>query len=79
MDELGRLETPAQRLGARAKAVVTVTFIGVMLFVAAIGTFVIKGGRVSFASIMFRSFLTVGVALVMVACTGMYRLGAGLQ
>jgi cobalt/nickel transport system permease protein len=134
MDEIGRLETPAHRLDARAKAVVTMAYIGVVMSfpryaisaltpfllypvalvaagripvrlilkkilvaapfalvigifnplldrqsVAAMGPFVITGGWVSFASIMFRFFLTVGAALALVACTGMYRLGAAMQ
>jgi cobalt/nickel transport system permease protein len=134
MDELGRMDTPAHRLDARAKAVVTVAFIGVVMSfprheisavtpfllypvaligaghiparhilkkilvaapfalvigifnpfmdrqpIAHIGAFVVTGGWVSFASIMFRFVLTVGAALALVACTGMYRLGAGLE
>lgn len=46
--------------------------------VAALGPWVITGGWVSFVSIMFRFALTVGAALALVACTGIYRLGAGL-
>jgi len=134
MDELGRMDTPVHRLDARAKAVVTLAFIVVVMSfppheisaltpfllypaafmgvgripardilkkmlvaapfalvvgifnplldrqpVAAIGPFVITCGWVSFASIMFRFVLTVGAALALVACTGMYRLGAGLE
>ena len=134
MDELGRMDTPAHRLDARAKAIVTVAFIGVVMSfprhevsavtpflfypvaliaaghiparhilkkilvaapfalvigifnpfmdrqpVATMGPFVVTGGWVSFASIMFRFVLTVGAALALVACTGMYRLGAGLE
>jgi len=47
--------------------------------VAAIGSWVITGGWLSFASIMFRFVLTVGAALALIACTGMLRLGAGLE
>ena len=134
MDELGRLDTPAHRLDARAKALVTLAFIGVVMSfprheisaltpfllypvalialgriparyilrkmlvaapfalvvgifnpfldrqpVGAIGPFVVTAGWVSFLSIMFRFVLTVGAALALVACTGMYRLGAGLE
>ncbi|MCE9615293.1 MAG: cobalt ECF transporter T component CbiQ [Lentisphaerae bacterium] len=46
---------------------------------AAIGTFTISGGWLSFASIMVRFALTVSAALVLVACTGMHRLCAGLE
>lgn len=134
MDELGRLDTPAHRIDARAKAVVTLAFIGVVMSfpryelsalapflvypaallslgriparhilkkmlvaapfalavgifnpfldrqpLAAVGPFVVTGGWVSFASILFRFVLTVAAALALVACTGMYRLGAGLE
>jgi cobalt/nickel transport system permease protein len=134
MDELGRMDTPAHRLDARAKAVATIAFIAVVMSfpsrevsaltpfllypavlvaagriparyilkkvliaapfalvigifnpymdrepVAAAGPFVITGGWLSFASIMLRFVLTVGAALALVACTGMYRLGAGLE
>lgn len=44
-----------------------------------IGPFVISGGWLSFTSIMLRFVLTVGAALTLVACTGMYRLCAGLE
>lgn len=47
--------------------------------IAAIGTFAISGGWISFASIMLRFVLTVSAALVLVACTGMNRLCAGLE
>ena len=47
--------------------------------VAAVGAVVITGGWLSFASILLRFVLTVVSALALVACTGMYRLGAGLQ
>jgi len=134
MDELGQMDTPVHRLDARAKAVVTLVFIGVVMSfprhelssltpfvfypvalitlgripvrhilkkilvaapfalvigifnpfmdrdpVATIGPFVVTGGWISFVSIMFRFVLTVGAALALVACTGMYRLGAGLE
>lgn len=134
MDELGRMDTPAHRLDARAKAIVTLAFIAVVMSfprhevsaltpfllypialislghiparhilkkvlvaapfaliigifnpimdrqpVAAIGPFIVTGGWVSFVSIMFRFVLTVGSALALVACTGMHRLGAGLE
>ena len=134
MDDLGRMDSPVHRLDARAKALVTGIFIGLIMsfsryeisalvpfllypvalaslgriparqivkkiFVAApfavvigmvnplldrhpvgaIGSVVLTGGWVSFASILFRFFLTVGAALVLVACTGMHRLGAGLE
>ncbi len=134
MDELGRMDTPAHRLDARAKAIVTLAFILVVMSfprhevsaltpfllypiallalgriptrhilkkiviaapfalvigifnpimdrqpVADIGPLVITSGWVSFTSIMFRFVLTVGAVLTLVACTGMYRLGAGLE
>ena len=134
MDELGRLDTPAHRLDARAKAVVTLAYIAVVMSfdryalsaltpfalyplamialghlplrhlvrkiavaapfavmvglfnpwldrepVAVLGPWVLTGGWCSFASILLRFALTVGAALVLVACTGMYRLGAGLE
>lgn len=134
MDELGRMDTPIHRLDARAKALVTVVFIVlVMSFpryeisalvpflfypvvlaglgriparhimkkmlvaapfavviglvnplldrhpVGSIGSVVLTGGWISFVSILFRFVLTVGAALVLVACTGMHRLGAGLE
>ncbi len=134
MDELGRMDTPVHRLDARAKILVTLVFIGlVMSFsryeisalvpfllypvllaefgriparhilkkmlvaapfavviglvnplldhhpVGSLGPVVLTGGWVSFASILFRFVLTVGAALVLVACTGMHRLGAGLE
>lgn len=134
MDELGRMDTPAHRLDARAKAVVTLAFIvtvmsfprhevsalvpfllypvvltsvgripGRVVFkkilvatpfalviglfnpildrhpVFAIGPIVVTGGWLSFASIMFRFLLTVWAALTLVACTGMFRLAAGLE
>ena len=134
MDELGRQDTPAHRIDARAKAVTTILFIVfVMSFscyevsslmpfflypltllslgripagflfrkilVAApvalvigmfnpffdrepaawIGSFAISGGWISFSSILLRFVLTVSAALVLVACTGMNRLCAGLE
>ncbi|MEI6970139.1 MAG: cobalt ECF transporter T component CbiQ [bacterium] len=42
------------------------------------GVFDISGGWLSFASIILRFILTVSAALVLVACTGIHRLGAGL-
>jgi len=47
--------------------------------VIAYGTWVITAGWLSFASIMFRFLLTVSAALALVATTGMYRIGAGLE
>jgi len=47
--------------------------------VASAGPLVITGGLATLASIMFRFALTVGAALVLVACTGMHRLAAGLE
>jgi len=44
-----------------------------------IGPLVISGGWLSFTSIMLRFVLTVGAALMLVACTGMYRLCASLE
>lgn len=44
-----------------------------------IGSFVISGGWLSFASIILRFLLTVGTALALVACTGMYHLAEGLE
>lgn len=134
MDELGRMDTPAHRLDARAKAIVTLAFIGVVMSfpryeisaltpfvlypvllitagriplrhilrkvlvaapfalligifnplmdrrpVVALGSLVITGGWLSFTSIMLRFVLTVVAALALVACTGMHRLGAGLE
>lgn len=134
MDEMARMDTPAHRLDARAKALVTLAFVvAVMSFpryevsaltpfvlypvaltavgripwrrllgkilvaapfalvigifnplmdrqpIAAIGPWTVTGGWVSFASILFRFALTVGAALALVACTGMHRLGAGLE
>lgn len=134
MDELGRLDMPAQRLDARAKALTTLVFIVIVMSfpryevsalmpfflypivllalgrippgcilrkmavaapfalvigmfnpyfdrqpMAVVGPLVISGGWLSFASIMLRFALTVGAALALVACTGMHRLGAGLE
>lgn len=45
----------------------------------AAGPVVITGGWLSFASIMLRFLLTVWAALALVACTGMFRLAAGLE
>jgi cobalt/nickel transport system permease protein len=133
MDELGRMDTPVHRLDARAKAVVTLAFIVIVMSfpryeisaltpfflypvallslgriparqilkkiliaspfalvigifnplmdrdpLATVGSFAIAAGWFSFASIMLRFVLTVGAALVLIACTGMYRLSAGL-
>lgn len=47
--------------------------------VAAVGPWLVSGGWLSFASILIRFTLTVSAALVLVASTGMYRLGAGLE
>lgn len=134
MDELGRMDTPIHRLDARAKILVTVAFIVLVmsfhrytisamvpfflypvfllsvggipvrhiakkLLIAApfaiviglfnplldrepvgtLGPFVLTGGWISFASILLRFVLTVGAALLLVACTGMHRLAAGLE
>jgi len=46
---------------------------------ARIGSLAISGGWFSFASILLRFALTVGAALTLVACTGVYRLTAGLE
>ena len=134
MDELGRMDSPVHRLDARAKALVTMVFIVVVMSfdryavsaltplalfpvvlmaagrlpvrslarkvavaapfavlvglfnpwldrepMAAVGSWVITGGWLSFASILLRFLLTVSAALILVASTGMYRLGAGLE
>ena len=47
--------------------------------VAIVGVWSISGGWLSFASIMIRFALTVSAALTLVACTGMNRLGVGLE
>ncbi len=47
--------------------------------VALVGPLTITGGWLSFASVLFRFVLTVWAALALVACTGMYRLVAGLE
>ena len=47
--------------------------------VAGVGGFVISGGWMSFVSILVRFVLTVAAALILVACTGMNRLCAGLE
>lgn len=44
-----------------------------------LGGWEISGGWVSFASLLIRFALTVSAALALVACTGMYRLGHGLE
>ncbi len=132
MDDLGRLDTPVHRLDARAKAVVTLCFLIVvmsfgryevaalsplaayplylitagqvpvalvarkLLFAAPfalcvglfnpwfdrmpgleLGPWTISAGWLSFASITLRFLLTVGAAIALVACTGLYRLAAG--
>lgn len=46
---------------------------------AMIGSVTVTGGWLSFCSILLRFVLTVGAALALVACTGMNRLGAGLE
>lgn len=134
MDDLARMDSPAHRLDARAKAIVTFAFVVVLMsfprhdvsalvpfllypvfltsvgriparelfkkilvaapFALVIGMFnplmdrqpvfaagpiVVTGGWLSFASIMFRFLLTVWAALALVACTGMFRLAAGLR
>ncbi len=134
MEEYARSEAPAQRIDARAKAVVTLAFVvdvmsfsrytvsaltpffvfplamlslgripagylfrkilvaapfalAVVIFnplfdrapLGAIGSVPISGGWVSFVSVMLRFLLTVGAALILVACTGMHRLCAGLE
>jgi len=134
MDELGRMDTPVHRVDARAKALVTLAFIAVVIsfplytisaltpfllfpvtlvalgriparhllrkmLIAApfalavgifnplldrqpfvvVGSFTVTGGWISFASIMLRFILTVGAALALIACTGMNRLGEGLE
>lgn len=47
--------------------------------VAQLGTLAISGGWMSFASILLRFVLTVTAALVLVSCTGIHRLCAGLE
>jgi cobalt/nickel transport system permease protein len=44
-----------------------------------IGSFTLIGGWVSFASILLRFLLTVLAALILIACTGIHRLCAGLE
>jgi cobalt/nickel transport system permease protein len=46
---------------------------------AAVGSHLIGGGWLSFASIMVRFVLTVSAALILLACTGIHRLCAGLE
>lgn len=46
---------------------------------AVLGSHGIAGGWLSFASIMIRFTLTVGAALVLLACTGIHRLCAGME
>lgn len=47
--------------------------------VLTVGSHSISGGWLSFTSIMVRFTLTVSAALILVACTGIYRLCAGLE
>lgn len=47
--------------------------------VAAVGAVTLTGGWLSFASLMLRFLLTAWAALALVACTGMFRLAAGLE
>jgi cobalt/nickel transport system permease protein len=47
--------------------------------VAQLGSLTLSGGWVSLASILLRFVLTVIAALVLVSCTGIHRLGAGLE
>lgn len=47
--------------------------------VLTIGSHTISGGWLSFTSIMVRFALTVSAALILVACTGIHRLCAGLE
>ena len=47
--------------------------------VTAVGPWPVTGGWLSLCSILVRFVLTVSAALVLVACTGMYRLCAGLE
>ena len=44
-----------------------------------IGSQAISGGWLSFGSILLRFVLTVGAALVLIACTGIHRLCAGME
>jgi cobalt/nickel transport system permease protein len=44
-----------------------------------VGSHAVSGGWLSFASIMVRFSLTVSAALILVACTGIHRLCAGLE
>jgi len=44
-----------------------------------LGPLIISEGWISFASILLRFGLTVGATLILVACTGMHRLGVALQ
>ena len=46
--------------------------------VTSVGPWPVSGGWLSFCSILVRFVLTVSAALVLVACTGMHRLGAAL-
>lgn len=44
-----------------------------------LGTWSVSAGWLSCASIALRFLLTVGAAVALIACTGLYRLAAGLQ
>lgn len=46
---------------------------------ATIGGYPVTGGWLSFISLLVRFVLTVGAALILVSCTGMHRLCAGLE
>ena len=47
--------------------------------VMTVGSFTVTGGWLSFASIMVRFVLTVSAALILISCTGIHRLCAGLE
>ncbi len=47
--------------------------------VMTIGSFPVSGGWLSFTSIMVRFVLTVSAALILISCTGIHRLCAGLE
>jgi len=47
--------------------------------VTTVGSFPVTGGWLSFSSIMVRFVLTVSAALILIACTGIHRLCAGLE
>ncbi|MCB1071433.1 MAG: cobalt ECF transporter T component CbiQ, partial [Kiritimatiellae bacterium] len=44
-----------------------------------VGSYVVTGGWLSFTSILLRFVLTVGAALTLIACTGLYPLAHGLE